>query len=63
MIPILCIALSIVALVFSHRLVEAEKEAHGKVSALARITQIVPILALLGTTTLVVLALPVAMGW
>jgi len=63
MIPILCIALSIVALVFSHRLVKAEKEAHGKVSALARSTQILPILALLGTTTLVVLALPVAMGW
>mgnify|MGYP006137639747 CR=1 FL=1 len=63
MIPILCIAMSIVALVFSNRLVKAEKEAHGKVSALARSTQIVPILALLGTSTLVFLALPVAMGW
>ena len=63
MIPILCIALSIAALVFSNRLVTAEKEAHGKASALARIAQILPVIALLGTTTLVVLALPVALGW
>ena len=61
-IPILAVALAIIGLALSNRLFRVAREEGTKVPKLAWAARILCILALLGTTTLIVLAAPIALG-
>jgi|GEM_PF-2276562 hypothetical protein len=61
--PVLAIALAIAGLVLSNRLFRVAKAEGTKVSGLTVTARILSILALVSTTTLMVLAFPIAMGW
>lgn len=62
-IPILCVALAIMAIVLSQKLIRAEKTEKLPLSLMPRISLAVAILAMAITITLMAFALPVALGW
>jgi hypothetical protein len=62
-IPILCIALSIMGIVFSRKLMALEKAENNGPSLMPRISLALSFIALAITLVLMGLALPVAMGW
>ena len=62
-IPILCIALGIMGIVFSRKLMATEKSENQAPSVMPRVSLVLSILALAITIGLMALALPVALGW
>lgn len=62
-IPILCVALGVFGIVFSRRLMNKEKSEGDAATILPRLALAISILGIAITTTLMALALPVAMGW
>ncbi len=62
-IPILCLALGIMGIVFSRKLIATEKAEKQAPSVMPRVSLALSILALVITMVLVALALPVALGW
>lgn len=61
-IPILAVALAIIGLALSNRLFRVARAEGTKVPKLAVAARILCIVALVGTTTLIVLAAPIALG-
>ena len=62
-IPILCIALAIMGIVFSRKLIATEKVESQAPSVMPRVSLALSILALAITLGLMAFALPVALGW
>jgi Ca2+/Na+ antiporter len=62
-IPILCIALGIMGIVFSRKLIATEKSENQAPSVMPRVSLVLSILALAITVGLMAFALPVALGW
>ena len=62
-IPILCLALGMMGIVFSRKLIATEKTEQQAPSVMPRVSLALSILALVITMVLVALALPVALGW
>ena len=62
-IPILCIALGIMGIVSSRKLMATEKTQNQPPSVMPRVSLVLSILALAITLGLMAFALPVALGW
>ena len=62
-IPILCIALGIIGIVFSRQLIAREKADAQPPTVMPRISLALSILAIVITVGLMAFALPVALGW
>ena len=62
-IPILCIALAIMGIVFSRKLISLEKAETQPPTVMPRVSLVLSILAMVITIGLMAFALPVALGW
>jgi len=62
-VPILCIALGIIGIVFSRQLIAHEKADAQPPTVMPRISLALSILAIVITVGLMAFALPVALGW
>ena len=62
-IPILCIALGIMGIVFSRKLIALEKAEDQPPTVMPRVSLVLSILAMVITVGLMAFALPVALGW
>ena len=62
-IPILCIALGIMGIVFSRKLIALEKAQAHPPTVMPRVSLALSVLAIVITVALMAFALPVALGW
>ena len=62
-IPILCIALGIMGIAFSRKLIALEKAEAQPPTVMPRVSLVLSILAMVITVGLMAFALPVALGW